>query len=154
MGCSASREPKEATEVPACPFLQEKLEQHQGGINCTALSEDRSLLVSGSEDGQVLLWSTQSNPVELLGTLRGHSSYVTHCVVHGNYVVTGSADGTLKKWSIVDAKCVHTFMGHGARVNRVLCTEDIVLSTSHDKTAAAWHFNADLKIQVRKHRSL
>ncbi|CAN7999541.1 unnamed protein product [Ixodes pacificus] len=114
-----------------------------------ALSEDNSLLVSGSEDGRVLLWSTQSTPIELLGTLRGHSSYVTHCVVHGNYVVTGSADGTLKKWSIVDAKCVHTFEGHGARVNRVACTADLILSTSHDKTAAAWRFNADLELQVR-----
>ncbi|XP_042143379.1 WD repeat-containing protein 86 [Ixodes scapularis] len=147
MGCSTSREPTQPPAAAASAHLQERLEQHEGGINCMALSEDNSLLVSGSEDGRVLLWSTQSSPIELLGTLRGHSSYVTHCVVHGNYVVTGSADGTLKKWSIVDAKCVHTFEGHGARVNRVACTADLILSTSHDKTAAAWRFNADLELQ-------
>ncbi|KAM7284447.1 WD repeat-containing protein 86 [Ixodes scapularis] len=154
MGCSTSREPTQPPAAAASAHLQERLEQHEGGINCMALSEDNSLLVSGSEDGRVLLWSTQSSPIELLGTLRGHSSYVTHCVVHGNYVVTGSADGTLKKWSIVDAKCVHTFEGHGARVNRVACTADLILSTSHDKTAAAWRFNADLELQELEERRL
>ncbi|KAK8783911.1 hypothetical protein V5799_009724 [Amblyomma americanum] len=135
-------------EAVRWPHLSERLEQHRGGINCLALSEDHSLLVSGSEDGRVLLWSSQSTPVELLGTLSGHEGYVTHCTVHGNYVVTGSADGTVRKWSIVDAKCVHVFHGHGARVNRVLCTGDLVISTSHDKTARAWRFNADLDVQV------
>nr|XP_054933831.1 WD repeat-containing protein 86-like [Dermacentor andersoni] len=130
------------------PYLSERLEQHLGGINCLSLSEDHSLLVSGSEDGRVLMWSSQSTPVELLGTLSGHEGYVTHCTVHGNFVLTGSADGTLRKWSIVDAKCVHVFVGHGARVNRVLCTGDLVLSTSHDKTARAWRFNADLDEQT------
>nr|XP_037283876.1 WD repeat-containing protein 86-like [Rhipicephalus microplus] len=136
------------------PYLTERLEQHQGGINCLSLSEDHSLLVSGSEDGRVLMWSSQSTPVELLGTLSGHAGYVTHCTVHGNFVLTGSADGTLRKWSIVDAKCVHIFVGHGARVNRVLCTGDLVLSTSHDKTARAWRFYADLDEQEMEEQRL
>ncbi|KAH9363029.1 hypothetical protein HPB48_014189 [Haemaphysalis longicornis] len=153
----SARRRKEAAAQDAAerwPHLSERLEQHRGGINCLTLSEDHSLLVSGSEDGRVLLWSSQSTPVELLGTLSGHGGYVTHCAVHGNYVVTGSADGTLRKWSIVDAKCVHTFVGHGARVNRVLCTGDLVLSTSHDKTARAWRFNADLDEQEMEERRL
>ncbi|XP_075737289.1 uncharacterized protein LOC119176619 [Rhipicephalus microplus] len=160
--CSIRRSRKRASMVtdsadPAgvrWPYLTERLEQHQGGINCLSLSEDHSLLVSGSEDGRVLMWSSQSTPVELLGTLSGHAGYVTHCTVHGNFVLTGSADGTLRKWSIVDAKCVHIFVGHGARVNRVLCTGDLVLSTSHDKTARAWRFYADLDEQEMEEQRL
>ncbi|XP_064468510.1 WD repeat-containing protein 86-like [Ornithodoros turicata] len=151
MGCASSR-----TTQPTIikGFLIEKLEIHGGGINCTALSEDYSLLATGSEDETVNLWSTQSTPVELLGTLQGHTSYVTHAVVHGNYVVTASADKTLKKWSIVDARCVYTYHGHTARVNRVLCTGDFVFSTSHDKTAIAWHFSADVILQEELERQM
>ncbi|KAH7979044.1 hypothetical protein HPB49_007894 [Dermacentor silvarum] len=151
---SGKRASTTADSATGVPYLTERLEQHRGGINCLALSEDHSLLVSGSEDGRVLLWSSQSTPVELLGTLSGHAGYVTHCTVHGNFVLTGSADGTLRKWSIVDAKCVHVFVGHGARVNRVLCTGDLVLSTSHDKTARAWRFNADLDEQEMEEQRL
>ena len=48
----------------------------------------------------------------------GHSSYITCCTVHGSYIITASADGTMKKWNIADASCSFTFHGHTARVNR------------------------------------
>ncbi|OQR74611.1 putative WD repeat-containing protein [Tropilaelaps mercedesae] len=140
MGCGSSQA---AASSAAKGWVIQQFDEHKGPINCSALSEDESLLITGSEDGTVKMWSTQSEPVELLGTLVGHTSYITQCSVHGSFVVSASADGTLKKWSIADASCVFTFHGHTARINRIVCNGDFVISTSMDKTVRVWHFHAE-----------
>lgn len=135
MGCGSSQ----ATSSSAKGWVLQQFGEHKGPINCSALSEDESLLITGSEDATVKMWSTQSDPVEHLGelhvllllllqiliwlsgftgTLVGHTSYITQCKVHGSFVISASADGTLKKWNIADGSCVFTFRGHTARINK------------------------------------
>ncbi|XP_022668969.1 WD repeat-containing protein 86-like isoform X2 [Varroa destructor] len=140
MGCGSSQA---AVSSAAKGWVIQQLKEHTGPINCSALSEDESLLITGSEDRTVKMWSTQSEPVELLGTLVGHTSYITQCSVHGSFVVSASADGTLKKWNISDASCVFTFHGHTARINRIVCNGNFIVSTSMDKTVRIWHFHAE-----------
>ena len=42
---------------------------HDGAINCMGLSEDGSLLVTGSDDHTARMWSTQTDDTECLGVL-------------------------------------------------------------------------------------
>ena len=42
---------------------------HDGAVNCMSLSEDGSLLVTGSEDTTARLWSTKTDSTESLGAL-------------------------------------------------------------------------------------
>ena len=39
-------------------------------INCMALSEDSSMLVTGSEDSTARMWSTKTDDTECIGVLR------------------------------------------------------------------------------------
>ncbi|XP_076351524.1 uncharacterized protein LOC143247398 [Tachypleus tridentatus] len=138
MGCGQS---KDMHPSAAKGYLLEKIVEHKEGINCMALSEDGSLLVTGSEDKTAKMWSTQSNPIELLGTLEGHTGYITCCAVHEQFVVTGSSDNTLRKWSIATSECLYVYEGHESRISRVICTGDFIFSTSYDKTARSWLFD-------------
>ncbi|XP_076327644.1 uncharacterized protein LOC143234284 [Tachypleus tridentatus] len=121
-------------------YLLEKIFEHKAGINCMALSEDGSLLVTGSEDMTAKMWSTHTNSVELLGTLEGHTGYIMCCAVHKQFVITGSSDNTLRKWSMTTGECLHVYEGHELRISRVICRGDYILSSSYDKTVRAWLF--------------
>lgn len=50
--------------------LLETVTDHEGDINCMALSEDQSLLVTGSEDCTARMWSTKTAITECLGIMK------------------------------------------------------------------------------------
>ncbi|KAK7069086.1 WD repeat-containing protein 86 [Halocaridina rubra] len=124
-------------------FLKETLQEHTDAINCIAISEDGSLLVTGSEDSTARMWSTKTEDTECLGALEGHTSYITCITVTDTFIITGSADSTIRKWDMTTCECVFLFQGHTSKVNRVICTGEFIFSTSSDKTAKAWVFDAE-----------
>jgi len=56
------------------------LTDHEGGVNVMALSDDESILATGSDDHTVRLWSTMTDVCECIGVLIGHEDYV-NCVL-------------------------------------------------------------------------
>ena len=50
--------------------LKETMADHEESINCMALSEDGSMLVTGSEDSTARMWSTKTDETECIGVLR------------------------------------------------------------------------------------
>ncbi|XP_075587505.1 uncharacterized protein LOC124498987 [Dermatophagoides farinae] len=127
-------------------LLQQEINDHSGAVNCLAISEDLSLLVSGGEDGIILLWSTFSTPCECIGILSGHKNYITCCTVHRYLVISGSADCTLKIWRIEDGNCLMTLYGHEAFINRCCTYGPILMSTSFDNTVRVWSLTDKLTI--------
>ncbi|XP_045127062.1 WD repeat-containing protein 86-like [Portunus trituberculatus] len=117
------------------------IKAHTDCINCMALSEDASLLVTGSDDTTAKMWSTKTDCVEDLGTLEGHQSFIQCVTIYDTYVITGSKDATLKLWDMGTMECLFTYEGHTNRINRLICTGEFIFSTSHDKTARAWLFD-------------
>ena len=49
------------------PYLLQSCEDHESSINCMALSDDGSILATGSDDATVRLWSTKTDTVECIG---------------------------------------------------------------------------------------
>ncbi|KAA0189589.1 hypothetical protein HAZT_HAZT001853 [Hyalella azteca] len=123
--------------------LLETIIDHEKEINCMALSEDQSLLVTGSEDCTARMWSTKSDETECLGILKGHLSYITCIGISDVFVVTGSSDKTIRKWDMTTCECVYVYRGHEARVQRIICTGEFIFSTSYDKSAKAWLFDEE-----------
>ena len=144
MGVCQSKEdnPKNKT------YLLQTLEEHQGGINCMALSEDGSVLATGSEDCTARLWTTKTSLCECIGILKGHEDYINCCLIEDNFVVTGSADKTIRKWEMSTCDCVHVFRGHTSLLNRIICTGDFIFSSSYDRTARCWDFDTGECIRV------
>ena len=118
MGTAASK--RRADRNRDC--LLQTLDDHESAINCMALSNDTSVLATGSDDHQIRLWSTKTTPVECLCVLSGHTDYITHILMHDNYLISASADQTMRKWDVTTAECVLIYTGHTSLVNRVICT--------------------------------
>ena len=55
--------------------LLETMADHEESINCMCLSEDGSMLVTGSEDATARMWATKTDETESIGVLK----YVTAC---------------------------------------------------------------------------
>ena len=70
---------------------------HSGEVNCCAWSPNGALLVSGSDDTTLRLWTREGEPVR---TLTGHSHYVFCCAwsPDGALLASGSNDNTLRLW--------------------------------------------------------
>jgi WD40 repeat protein len=49
---------------------------------------------------------------------RGHSSYINAVAVCDTYVITGSADSTIRKWDMTTCECLFVYEGHTARIQR------------------------------------
>ncbi|CAF4726693.1 unnamed protein product [Rotaria sp. Silwood1] len=56
-------------------WLIQTLDDHESGINCMALSNDSTVLATGSDDHTIRLWSTKTTPIECLNILSGHTDY-------------------------------------------------------------------------------
>jgi len=56
------------------------LHDHSGAINCMTVSEDGSILATGSDDNTIRLWTAKTPRCDCIGILSGHTGYIT-CVV-------------------------------------------------------------------------
>ncbi|XP_018015664.1 WD repeat-containing protein 86 [Hyalella azteca] len=124
-------------------FLVKSIADHAKDINCMALSEDQSVLVTGSEDCTAKMYDLKDKDYECLGTFEGHTSYITCITIADTFTFTGSNDTTIRKWDMTTCLCVNVYYGHTARISRVICNHEFLFSTSHDKTARAWFFSDD-----------
>ncbi|XP_045592676.1 WD repeat-containing protein 86-like isoform X2 [Procambarus clarkii] len=123
--------------------LLEALQEHRDSITCLVLSEDGSLMVTGSYDTTACMWSTLGDYTECLGVLTGHTGRIMCAATSRTFVFTGSEDATVRKWDMCSMECIFTYVGHMQQVHRIICAGDFLFSTSYDKTAKVWFLAAD-----------
>ncbi|XP_019463070.1 PREDICTED: protein ROOT INITIATION DEFECTIVE 3-like [Lupinus angustifolius] len=93
---------------------------HNKPLNCMLFSDDNSLLISGSDDGMICVWSmislldveeSRSLP-SLLHCLLGHMSTITGLLTLpgscSSVLVSSSLDGTCKVWDIISGKLLQS----------------------------------------------
>lgn len=129
-------------------YLLQTLEEHEGSVNCMALSDDCSVLATGSDDATIRIWSTKTDQVECIGILEGHTDYVTCLLIEENFILSSSADKTIKKWELASCECLLTFKGHESTINKIICTGDYIFSVSYDKRARMWDFDTGESIKA------
>ena len=73
-----------------------------GKILGVAFSHDGKLLAAASEFGKIYLFNLKTN--ELISSFQAHNDLVTSIVFsnNGRFLISGSADGTVKFWGIAD----------------------------------------------------
>jgi WD40 repeat protein len=78
----------------------------------------------------------------LLRTLSGQTSFVNGCAISpaGDFIVSASADQTLKVWDVRKGEERQTLRGHTGGVNGCAISPlgDIIVSASSDKTLKVW----------------
>ena len=123
-------------------YLLQTCDEHESSVNCMEISDDKSVIVTGSDDTNIRLWSTQSDFIECIGLLEGHKDYITSLFIEGNYVMSSSADKTIRKWDMSTCECVLIYLGHESTVNKILCGNDYLFSVSYDKKAKCWDYES------------
>ncbi|KAH0425738.1 u3 small nucleolar rna-associated protein [Colletotrichum camelliae] len=107
---------------------------HDKDINAMDVHPSSQLFASSSQDKMVKIWSVAEGEVQ--GILRGHRRGVwsikfapAQCpaiqgdegqVAGKGVVLTGSADKTVKLWSLTNYTCIRTFEGHSNSVLKVV----------------------------------
>lgn len=135
MGLDSS---KDLNPNAAKGYILEKFTKHKDGINCMLLNPETNLLATGGEDMNIKLWKVNTSPTQLKGVLRGHTEYVICLAFHDKFLVSGSADKTVRKWCLTTYETLFVYEGHQDRISRVLCAGDFMFSTSADKTIRVW----------------
>lgn len=129
-------------------YLLQTCEEHDGSINCMEVSEDGSVLATGGDDSNIRLWSTKTNVIECIGLLEGHEDYITSLLMEDSFVVSSSADKTIRKWDMATCECLVVFLGHESTVNKLVCTGDFLFSISYDKKARCWDYDTGECVRV------
>ncbi|XP_039984385.1 NACHT domain- and WD repeat-containing protein 1 [Xiphias gladius] len=97
--------------VPKCSFLQQPggalqhtLSGLQGGVLSLDVSVKAELLVAGSDDGVVAVWSLSDQ--QLMHTLLGHTGAVLSVKVidSSSCCLSLAADGSLRRWSLMNGQ--------------------------------------------------
>jgi hypothetical protein len=74
------------------------------GVTSVAISPDGKCVISGSQDGTVEVWTSQTGKVAL--SLKGHMGEVTSVAISrdGTRIISGSKDQTVKIWDVATGK--------------------------------------------------
>jgi WD40 repeat protein len=113
---------------------------HTGAIHTLAVSPDGQLLVSGSEDHTLRLWSLPDG--KALKTLSDHSGEVWGVAISadGRLLASGSEDNSLRLWRLPDGQPLQTWQAYTGSVNTLVISPDNqwLASASHDHTIRLW----------------
>ncbi|KAI8925381.1 WD40-repeat-containing domain protein [Entophlyctis helioformis] len=80
-----------------------------------------------------------TNPY-FMHVLTGHSNSVRAVAGHGNVLVSGSYDCTVRVWNIMSGECIHVFRGHREKVYTVGYSHELrrAVSGSMDASVKVW----------------
>ncbi|XP_037530358.1 NACHT domain- and WD repeat-containing protein 1 [Nematolebias whitei] len=84
--------------------LQHILSAPHGGLVCVDVSTVVQLLVSGSDDGVVMVWSLMDH--QLVHTLLGHTASLLSVKINENsaHCLSLAVDGSLRRWSLTSGQ--------------------------------------------------
>ncbi|KAG2463912.1 NWD1 protein, partial [Polypterus senegalus] len=104
--------------TPLCGFFQPPggpLKTTVTGITAVEACCESSLMIVGSEDGQMIVWNLED--VEVIHTLTGHKGQVECAKLFhkGSQAVSAARDNTLRLWNLLTGKQVYAIeVGHGS----------------------------------------
>lgn len=120
------------------------LVRHSGPVSALAFRccYDEDVLVSGGWDSTTIIW--RNKIAEL--TLTGHVHAVwSVAFVARDFVLTGGADKTIKRWDLKDGAFITSYEGHRDCVRGLAVINGLqFLSCSNDATVMLWSIEGDL----------
>eukprot|EP01112_Ceratiomyxa_fruticulosa_P000607 TRINITY_DN10549_c0_g1_i1.p1 TRINITY_DN10549_c0_g1~~TRINITY_DN10549_c0_g1_i1.p1 ORF type:complete len:530 (+),score=49.52 TRINITY_DN10549_c0_g1_i1:2-1591(+) len=121
---------------------------HEEGVLCLAycpptMGREYARLLTGSCDATLKVWDVLST--QCLGTLTGHSGWVTACEVEGSdtsKAISGSYDHSLKVWDLVKCQKIRSLRGHKGSISALAIAHSggKLISGSYDNTLLVWDY--------------
>ncbi|CDR43922.1 CYFA0S13e00606g1_1 [Cyberlindnera fabianii] len=146
---------------------------HTSTIRCMDIvtdDEGQRFIVTGSRDNTLHVWklpdadddgsdfdeNAAENPY-FVTVLRGHTQSVRAVTGHGNIIVSGSYDHTVRVWDLKKRETVHVLTGHTDRIYSTVfdLKRNRCISASMDSTIKVWDLSTGECIaNLTKHTSL
>ncbi|KAJ5970606.1 uncharacterized protein N7479_000524 [Penicillium vulpinum] len=98
----------------------------------TCLQFDTDKIVVGSDNSKINVYDT--NTGALRATLEGHEGGIWALEYHGNTLVSGSTDRSLRVWDIARAECTHVFNGHTSTLRSLQILHPVQIDQNPDGT--------------------
>ena len=147
---AASSSTDAATTVASTSDNNSDQIKHNKSVLC--LHFDQSLMVSGSSDSSIILWSLPKfTPFK---KIQQHSAGVLDVVVGANYVCSCSRDSTICVWErplplpngeydpTSEVVLKRVFKGHRGPVNSVQMRDDLIFSAGGDALVKMWSISS------------
>ncbi|MEQ8672054.1 MAG: TIR domain-containing protein [Aggregatilineales bacterium] len=123
---------------------------HADRVNSAVFNADGSQFVTGSADGTIAVWTTQTvrdNPegAEPDQYFTGHSGQIRSVVFtpNGRRILSASADFTMRLWDVASGLEVRRFESHTNWVSQAAITSDgqLAVSAGWDRRVIVWHID-------------
>jgi WD40 repeat protein len=112
-------------------------------VKTLAVSPDSSMLVSGGDDNNVIMWDLKTG--RRVRTIPAHKAAVNAIAFSrdGQTLASGSDDKTIRLWNVRTGSRLRTLSGHAGGVNAIALSRDgkTLASGSQDKTMRLWNLD-------------
>lgn len=92
-----------------------------------------NMIISSSDDSDIIIWD--ANSLMPMFKLTGHRDAVRNIYVKDNILFSASLDRTIKIWSLVNQKCLCTFVFDSPQ-QAITCSDDFSLIVTGDKNGS------------------
>jgi WD40 repeat protein len=130
------------------------LSGHQGlftAIKTIAISDDRSIIATGSEDKTIRLWDIDTG--KNLGILTGHQNSIETIAFHperSDLLFSSGKDSSIKLWQIDREKELVSIDSQQRKITAITISHDgkLLASGSSDRTIKIWQLDLDFAISI------
>lgn len=149
---------------PLSKFEVQLYEGHTDLLNCLDVSEDGMWILTGGKDNEARLWhyTDEEERFALYTTFVGHAGAISACGLPKNidriprFVVTASADLTVKKWKVPKRpeesikSSDYTRRAHDKEINALAIApnDEFFATASFDKLAKVWSLDSGETVGV------
>ncbi|KAI8379206.1 WD40-repeat-containing domain protein [Radiomyces spectabilis] len=134
------------------------LNAHDGYVYCLLHSTDvpnidGEVLISGSGDGDVKIWSIKSGELHHLKTLKGNSDMgvLSLALSEDGYLFCGVQGGDVQIWDLETYQLIRSMMAHADDVLSIAIKQPGLISASADGTIKVWGQSFEFRESMDDH---
>ncbi|XP_062599393.1 F-box and WD repeat domain containing protein 10B-like [Saccostrea cucullata] len=126
---------------------------HAGSIRCVHICTERGIVLSGSYDTSIRMWSVETGTCKKI--FRGHRDTILTILVLDDYLASGSKDNSCKIWNMQTGKCQRTFK-HKAPVWAVAVSQELCITGCEQGKVKVWDIKSGdlIKVLARHHAQI
>lgn len=150
---SANQQLSDILSISPSPFFSKNL-MHGTKVTAVALSSATQLVLTGTDDGQVIFWDEKGQKKMSIPAHQNQVSTIT-CAPEGNYFATGGVDNMIKIWDY-SGKLLTTLTDHQGDISDLVYSPDgqNLISASWDHSIKIWNNQGQLQRTIPAHEDL